>query len=1355
MKNQKNNFTLFIFIILAVCISTLGLGPFETKPVQALSVSSYTTDSDGVTFTMDVGKMKLKVCKEEIIRVTYTPTSSFPAKTSLVINKTWSTPSFNVSEASGIVTITTSRIKAKVTRSNGSIAYTDLSDNVILSEDAANNKKMTVATIEGISTYNCETTFNSPADEALYGLGQHQGGIMNYKGQTQTLDQQNKEVAVPVLISNKGYGLLWDNYAKSTFYGNESSNTKYRYWSECGDMIDYYYLYGPEIDNVIKLYREATGKVPLFPKWAYGLFQSMDRYGSQSELLAVKDGYRNNNIPVDCIVQDWHYWESNPWGSHVMDATKYPNPASLITTMHDANVHNMISIWPYFDSGQTHHTELNNVGALYTPSSGSYYDPYNASGRTTYWTQMKEHLFANYGWDAWWADSCEPDSWPVSWNRHAVNTALGKGCFYYNAYPLVHTRAFYDGWRADMSGTGKRAFTLARSAFAGQQRNAATTWSGDTNSDWSNYVKQIPAGLNFCLSGLPYWTQDIGGYFGTDFTTAANRELFTRWFQHGTFNPIFRIHGKNSRELYSSTWDATTKANLLKFDNLRYRLMPYLYSLAWKVTNEGYTIMRHLVFDYRTDSQVKNIGDQFLFGPSLMVNPVTAAGATTRSVYLPSGKWIDFWTGNSLNGGQTMIADAPLDRIPIYAKAGAIIPMGPMIQYATQSVNPMELRIYRGADGSFTLYEDEGDKYSYESGSYATIPLTWSESQQRLTIGARTGSFTGMLASRTFNIVWVSSGYGTGVNLSSSYQTSVNYTGSSVAVNFDPGWIPPGVTPVPTATPAPTPGPLPAPWVFNDIGSPGLPGLGGYNNGVFTVTGSGADIWDISDQFAYVHQGVTGDSTIVARITSQTNSDPWAKAGVMFRETTGANSAYVDLVITPANGLNLQWRDSAGGTCNWTGLGTYSLPLYLKLVRSGNTFTAYKSSDGTNWGSALGSHSTTMTGGIKAGMCVTSHNNTVTSTAKFDNVIVSGGAATATPTPTLTPTPTSNGPRYEAENAVLSGGAKINTDHPGYSGTGFVDGYHFNVGATTTFTVNVGAAGNYNAVLRYSAGFGTSANTGLYVNGVKIKNITCNGTGNWDTWANQTEIVTLNSGSNTIAYKSESSVNTSINLDCIDLTGGATATPTPTPAATPTPTPGATATPTPTPVSGSDEFTSGTLGSQWSWVREDNTKWSLTANPGYMRITTQQGDIYGTTNTMKNILLQTPGTTDYNVVVKLTFSPTTNWHQAGILAYANDDNYIMLDRVYYDGNKFGFKKEIAAAVTDQNVTDSLGATVYLKLSKSGTSYSGYYSSDGATWTLITTYTGISLTNPKVGIYAASGGASPAAINADFDYFRYQ
>jgi len=741
-------------------------------------VGSFQRQSDGVLFRLQTGILKVYVCQDNIFRITYCADTALPPKVILTVNKVWGAPSFTMDEDDTSVIITTSKIKAAVSKASSLLSFYSIDGSLILSEDS---RRISPDTVYGVNTDSCSSTFNSPTDEAIYGLGQHQQGIMDYKGHTQLLDQANKEIGMPIIVSSKGYGILWDNYSKTLFDGTVASATKYRFSSLCGEMVDYYFIYGPEIDSVISAYRTATGTAPLFPKWAYGLFQSKNRYSSSSDLIAVKNEYRNNGIPVDCIVQDWYYWNPYSWGSNVMNPSNYPDPAATVDSLHNANIHTMISIWATFTEGNSNYTQFSGINALY-PSDGTrhYYDPHNSTARTIYWQQVRDQLFEKYGWDAWWADADEPDTYPDTYDRDSANTALGKGVLYHNTYPLMHATSVYDGWRQDIK--DKRLFTLSRCAFPGSQRNAAASWSGDISCTWGDFKLQLSAGLNFCLSGIPYWTTDIGGYatnwVQTNWGTPDKRELFTRWFEYGTFCPIYRIHGVDDKSLLSSFWDATTRRILLNYDMLRYRLMPYIYSLAWMVTSENYTVMRHLIMDYRADPNVASIDDQFMFGPFMMINPVCTQGVTSRTVYLPTGNWYDFWTGDIVSGGGSIVAAAPLDTMPIFVKSGSIIPMGPNIQYATQSIDTLEIRVYRGADAKFILYEDEGDNYNYEQGQYSLIPFSYSEATGQLVIGTRQGSYSGMPEDRIFDVVFVSSNHGTGIGYTSIIDTVVHYDGT-------------------------------------------------------------------------------------------------------------------------------------------------------------------------------------------------------------------------------------------------------------------------------------------------------------------------------------------------------------------------------------------------------------------------------------------------------------------------------------------------------------------------------------------------------------------------------------------------
>ena len=759
------------------------------------SVTSYKKENNGLLFRLDKGLMKVLVCRDDIIEVKYTIFDSFNEKVSLIVNAKWGIPVFKVSEDKGHVIIKTSKLKIIVNKTTNNVTYEDLNANVIATED---NKSITPATIAGIETYNINTEFDSPKGEALFGLGCHptDTGSINYKGRNQDLAIKYLTGAIPVLLSTRGYGLMWDNYSASNFYGSEAGNSKFKYVSESGKQVDYYFFYGPGFDQIINLYRKATGKAPMFAKWAYGLFQSQDRYMSQDEILSVKDNYRNNHIPVDVIVQDWYYWDPFPIGSHVMNPSRYPDPGKLIDELHKSNIHGMISIWPVFGKGTGDFDALKKMGGLtnitwdniVTHTFDNYYDAHNPQARELYWDMARDSLVKRYGWDAWWVDQCEPDNGALLDERRKSDFWIGKGIDYFNTYSLEHSTGIYQGWRRDIS--QKRAFFLLRQSFAGEQRNASALWSSDISCSFEAFKSQVPQGINACTSGIPYWTSDIGGYHynwtAPDWSKSEFRELFTRWFQFGTFCPIMRIHGKGERALYSKNWDEDTRAILIKFDKLRYRLLPYIYSLAAKTTMNNYTPMRSLAFDFRKDSNVYKIPDQYMFGPAFLVNPVTGMGKKERKVYLPGkGIWYNFWTGETLSSNRTIDADAPIDKLPLFVRAGSIVPMGPEVEYATQKTNKViELRIYPGADCSFTFYEDGNDTYDYEKGQYATFTLTWNDKQRKLTISGTKGNFPGMLKQRTFNIVMVNGQHGSGSAVTAKIDRTIRYQGNSLVEKF-------------------------------------------------------------------------------------------------------------------------------------------------------------------------------------------------------------------------------------------------------------------------------------------------------------------------------------------------------------------------------------------------------------------------------------------------------------------------------------------------------------------------------------------------------------------------------------------
>ncbi|MEO6893509.1 MAG: TIM-barrel domain-containing protein [Ginsengibacter sp.] len=778
--------------------------------ICSAQIKSFKKTDFGVSFKLDKGMMNLYLFTNDLVEVKYTVLDEMPEKKSLVVLPVKSyLKNFTLNENKDNILINTSRLKIRIDKKNNAITYLNTSNQVILSEADNNGKQMRDTTIVDINTFACATSFQSPRDEALFGLGCHPEDSLsiNYKGRNQDMAIKYLTGAIPVLLSTRGYGLLWDNYAESKFYGDEKNNSQFTYVSESGKMVDYYFFYGPSFDHIMDLYRSLTGVAPMYPKWAFGLFQSQDRYKTQKEVLSVKDNYRKNHIPVDAIVQDWFYWSPLPIGSHVMNPERYPDPKAMVDELHKAHIHAMISIWPCFGKGTQDFNQLKNAGYLssvtwdnfFVHSIDTYYDAHNPAAREMYWDQARDSLIKRYGWDAWWVDQCEPDTKDPNDRKRAV-FYTGQGTDYFNSYSLEHTKGIYNKWRRDIP--KKRIFLLARQAFAGQQRNASTLWSSDITTTFASFKNQIPQAINACISGIPYWTSDIGGYLSRvspegvpDWSRADYRELFTRWFQFGAFSPIFRIHGKGERALFSDNWDAHTKKILLKYDDLRYRLLPYIYSLSSEVTRNNYTIMRSLAFDFRNDSKVYNIPDQYLFGPAFLVNPVTQqlySGVdsnklgTTRKVYLPkNANWIDFWTGKKLKGGQTIDADAPIETMPLFVREGSIIPMGPVMEYATEKpADNIELRIYPGADGHFTLYEDANNTYNYEKGEFATFNFTWNDKTKELNISERKGSFPGMLKTRIFTVVLVGENKGTGVKQSTKTDKIISYNGKALKVKL-------------------------------------------------------------------------------------------------------------------------------------------------------------------------------------------------------------------------------------------------------------------------------------------------------------------------------------------------------------------------------------------------------------------------------------------------------------------------------------------------------------------------------------------------------------------------------------------
>ncbi|HEY1676783.1 MAG TPA: glycoside hydrolase family 31 protein [Candidatus Sulfotelmatobacter sp.] len=765
----------------------IGSIPARAQWTPLNPVKSIQQESDGAVFTMATGTLKIRICSDSIVHVLYSPSASFPKeKDFVVIKDSWPSPKWTMQATDDAVILTTSLLKISVTRKDGAISYAELNGGPLVQEAA---RHMTPTRVNGEDTYRAESFVNIyGSHEGLYGLGQHQAGVWNYRGDSVDISQDNSSIAVPLMLSSKGYGIFWNNTSRSRF-NNRFANYLY-ISSEVADVIDYYFLYGPDFDKIIAGYRDLTGQAPMFGKWAYGFWQCKNRYRSQAEILAVAKKYRDLHIPVDDIVQDWFWW--NRKGEFVFNKN-YPDPKAMIDQLHDEHFHLMISIWPFFEPGSASYDYMESKGWFvdkfkyakppYHADAMAVYDATSPEARKYYWDLVNKGLFS-IGADAWWMDTTEPETEGQEENillNHKL--AAGSGNRYVNIYPLLDTQGIYQGQRE--ASDKKRVFILSRSAFAGSQRNAVTAWSGDINSDWFSFRRQIPAGLNFAVSGIPYWTTDIGGFVFGNPTDPAFRELFVRWFQYGTFNPILRVHGTrqpDENELWS--YGPEAQKILVNYDRLRYRMLPYIYSLAWKTTSESYTPMRPLVMDFRSDPRADDIGDQFMYGPAFLVNPVTEPSATTRQVYLPDAKWYDFWNGTGMAGGRMINAETPIDRLPLYVRAGAILPLGPDQEWSTEkSEDPLELRVYPGADGDFTLYEDENDNYNYEKGVYATIPLHWNDATRTLTIGAHKGQFPGMLRGRTFRVVVVHENHGAGIDAEKDADKTVQYSGQQITVS--------------------------------------------------------------------------------------------------------------------------------------------------------------------------------------------------------------------------------------------------------------------------------------------------------------------------------------------------------------------------------------------------------------------------------------------------------------------------------------------------------------------------------------------------------------------------------------------
>lgn len=899
-------------------------------------------------------QIKIDVISDQIIHTVISPKDEFSNESSLMVVPLKANANWTVSENADQIQLKTRLLLLKINAKTGQIQYQDVDGKNILEERTQTSRSFSLVSNDGEASYQITQSFNSPADEALYGLGQHQDDMMNYKGKQVTLLQYNTDVAIPFLLSNKNYGILWDNYSitkvgdvrdfqplstlalfskqgdqgwLTATYSDQKNNRKpieraesaidysfltdmkkfpdsfkladgivkwegkissasaglhqfsvkyagyikmwingellvdkwrqawnpgsalasadmqkdktydfkiewipdggesylavkclvpvsktaedqYAFSSEAGDEINYYFVSGANADEVISGYRTLTGKAVLMPKWAMGFWQSRERYKTQAELLDVVKEYRSRKIPLDNIVLDWQYWRPDSWGTHEFDKSRFPDADAMIKTLHDTyHTRLMVSVWPKFYSGNANYDLMNKNGFLYKRNiadgrkdwlgfPSTFYDAFNPKARSLFWSLMNKSLYTK-GVDAWWMDATEPDihsNLPVAERKQIMSpNFLGSATKYFNAFPLQNSKGVYEGQRE--ANPNDRVFILTRSAYGGLQRYAAATWSGDIASRWEDLKSQISAGINFSLSGLPYWTMDIGGfsverrYEKPNATDLAEwRELNTRWYQFGAFVPLFRSHGQFPfREMYNISPEShPAYKSMLFYNKLRYRLMPYIYSLAGNAYQKDQTIMRGLIMDYAADTKVNNIGDQYLFGPSLMVNPVYQYGATSRKVYLPKQNgWYDLYTGAYIKGGQTINAKAPYSQMPVYVKTGSIIPYGPEIQYtAEKPLDPITLYVYTGNDAKFTLYEDDGLTYGYEKGAFTTIDLQYSESEKTLTISDRKGSFKGMLENRTIHIIRITPKKAKPLDFNQTPEKTLRYNGKQITVKF-------------------------------------------------------------------------------------------------------------------------------------------------------------------------------------------------------------------------------------------------------------------------------------------------------------------------------------------------------------------------------------------------------------------------------------------------------------------------------------------------------------------------------------------------------------------------------------------
>lgn len=743
---------------------------------------------------MDV---EIQFYSPSIVRVFKTPEGKPYQKKSLIVTKTPEPIEVEYSTKGNNIVLATSVLQVELNPVSGGITFYDKAGKQLLL-DKDYGTQFTPTNDAGQPSYTVRGSFLLEKDEPIYGIGQIMDNKFNRRNSIHHLQNENMFTYSPYFMSIKGYSVYWDNYSISDF----SDTPQELAFNSLGHCADYYFMYGGNADGTIAQIRDLTGKAPMLPLWAYGFFQSKERYHTQDESLDVLKKYRELRIPIDVMIQDWRYWAEynktdSAWNSHSFDPERFPEPKKWADEIHKLNAKLMIVAWPGFGPKTEQRKELDAKNMIinfntWPPQSGARpYDVFNPEALDIYWKYLNKGIFSYINNDGWWLDSTEPDHIDRKESDYDLPTHLGSYRSVKNAYSVMHNSGIATHQKKLTK--NKRVVILTRSGFVGQQRYGSNTWSGDVASTWDMLEKQIPAALNFTLMGIPNWNSDIGGFFAGRWNQGGGaknpkyQELYVRWMQFGVFSPMMRSHGTElPREIWNfgsrGEWcfDAQEKAI-----NLRYRLLPYIYSTSWDVSDNNGTFMRPLIMDFAEDKNTHNLGSEYLFGRSILVAPVTKPDVKTWSVYLPKGaEWWDFWESKKVNGGQSISREVPKDIIPVYVKAGSILPWGPAVQYSGEKKwSNLEIRIYPGADGEFTLYEDENDNYNYEKGMYSTIRFQWDDAKRQLTIEDRNGKFPGMLKSRKFTICMVDDGVNKGMETAVPTK-SVSYNGKKKVIQL-------------------------------------------------------------------------------------------------------------------------------------------------------------------------------------------------------------------------------------------------------------------------------------------------------------------------------------------------------------------------------------------------------------------------------------------------------------------------------------------------------------------------------------------------------------------------------------------